>query len=162
MSDDRPGRANDDRSGASSPAGGLDSTVDLLGRARAGDREAIEILAARYLPALRRFAHGRLPARTRSVFDTDDLVQVSVVRALDRLDDFADRGPGSLLAYLRQIVLNRIRDEARRQARGPVELQLSDELPDAQPSPSSAPLASRPWNTTRRRSWTCPPTPRRR
>jgi RNA polymerase sigma-70 factor (ECF subfamily) len=114
---------------------GMGSTVDLLGRARRGDRDAIEILAARYMPALKRFAHGRLPAGTRTVFDTDDLVQVSILRALDRLDEFSDRGPGSLLAYLRQIVLNRIRDESRRHARAPRMVELGDQLPDPQPSP---------------------------
>src|SRR5438105_3757437 len=108
-----------DPSGAGDCDPSLASTVQLIERARQGDAAAREMLAKRYLPALRRFAHGRLPAGTRSVFDTDDLVQVSVMSALNRLDGFDRRHPGSLLSYLRKIVLNRIRDEARKQARTP-------------------------------------------
>jgi RNA polymerase sigma-70 factor (ECF subfamily) len=114
---------------------GLESTQDLLLRLRSGDSAAREAIVARYLPALRRFAHGRLPVSARSVFDTDDLVQVTLVRALNRLDAFEPEHRGSLLAYLRRILLNCVRDEARRVTRSPQAEALSENLPDLGPSP---------------------------
>ena len=113
----------------------LESTAELLTRARRGDGAAREVLAGRYLPALRRFAHGRLPARARDLVDTNDLVQNTVVRALNHLDRFEPRREGAFLAYLRQIVVNQIRDEARRAASRPVREELSHELADAGASP---------------------------
>jgi RNA polymerase sigma factor (sigma-70 family) len=118
----------------------LHSTRALLRRASEGDSSALEALAARYMPALRRFAHGRLPPRARSVFDTDDLVQVSIVRAMSRLQEFEVRHSGSLLAYLRQIVLNRVRDEVRRTLRSPERGEMPEELPDPHSNPAEAAL----------------------
>ena len=113
----------------------LESTAVLLIRARHGDLKAREALASRYLPALRRFAHGRLPARARDLAETDDLVQNTVVRALNHLDRFEPRREGAFLAYLRQILVNQIRDEARRASSRPVRAELSEDLPAAGLSP---------------------------
>ena len=66
--------------------------------------------------------------------DTDDLVQVSLMRALDHLEDFEPRHEGAFLAYLRRIVLNAVRDELRRAGRRPPRTDLRDSLP--QPGPS--------------------------
>lgn len=66
--------------------------------------------------------------------DTDDLVQVSLMRALDHLEDFEPRHEGAFLAYLRRIVLNAVRDELRRAGRRPTRTDLRDSLP--QPGPS--------------------------
>jgi hypothetical protein len=52
-----------------------DSTFDLLTRAQAGDDAARDRLFTRYLPALTRWASGRLPHWSRGLMDTDDLVQ---------------------------------------------------------------------------------------
>lgn len=93
-----------------------ESTAHLLDLARGGDDGARERLMARYLPVLRRWAHGRLPSRARSTADTNDIVQTCLVRALQHLDRFEPRREGAFLAYLRQILLNAIRDEARRLA----------------------------------------------
>ena len=96
-----------------------ESTGELLERARAGDGLALERLCARHLHPLRRWATGRLPRWARSTADTDDLVQDVVIQTLRKLDAFVYRRPGALQAYLRQSVLNRIRDEVRRTARQP-------------------------------------------
>lgn len=97
----------------------LDSTLALVTRAREGDRAALELIAQRYQSALTRFAHGRIPSSARGLVDTEDIVQLAVVRTLGRLDhlDFSIRG--SLLAYLRRAVLNQVRDEIRRAQRRP-------------------------------------------
>src|SRR5512140_2869820 len=95
------------------------STARLLRLVREGDARARETLCARYLKSLRPFAHGRVPRYARDLLDTDDLVQVTVVRALSHIERFEPRREGAFLAYLRQILLNQVRDEARRVARKP-------------------------------------------
>lgn len=112
-----------------------EETLHLLERARAGDRDALEVLTARYLPRLRRWASGRLPGWARDLADTDDLVQDTLLRTLKGLDGFAPTHEGALQAYLRQAVMNRIRDEVRRVSRRPPIDRISDQQPGAEPSP---------------------------
>src|ERR687884_358303 len=112
-----------------------DCTADLVERAKAGDAEALDQLFARYLPALRRWASGRLPTWSRDLMDTDDLVQETVVRAIKRIDQFQFRHDGALQAYLRQAIVNRIRDEMRRAQRAPAAAELDEEQRDLAASP---------------------------
>ena len=114
---------------------GVDSTFDLLARAKAGDREATDRLFARFLPQLRRWASGRLPRWTRDLMDTDDLVQETIIRALHRIDAFESRHEGALQAYLRQAILNRIKDEVRRTVRSPAAIELDENQKDPGDSP---------------------------
>jgi RNA polymerase sigma-70 factor (ECF subfamily) len=102
---------------------------------RAGDQASRERLIRRYLPTLQRWAHGRVPAGARDLVDTRDLVQVSLVRALNHLEEFEYRREGAFLAYLRTILMNQIRDQARRAARVPGREALSEGLRDPNPSP---------------------------
>lgn len=111
------------------------SSRELLGRAQAGDREALDHLCARYLPRLQRIARGRLPRHARERLDTDDLVQETLLQSLGRLHAFEPRFDGALLAYLRQAVLNRVRDEVRRAGRRPAAAETTGEEPDPGPSP---------------------------
>lgn len=118
--------------GADTPP--LESTSLLLERVRGGDAAARERLFARVLPALTRWAHRRLPAGKRDLSETEDLVQLSLMRALSRLDSFESDREGAFLAYLRQILKNLVRDELRRvRARGTEPLSESRE--DPAPSP---------------------------
>jgi len=112
-----------------------EATVALIRRIRDGDGGARDVLLKRYLPVLRRWAHGRLPASARDLSDTDDLVQVTLLRALKNIDEFDARHTGSFLAYLRQILLNQVRDELRRQQRRPGGAELDTELPDLETPP---------------------------
>lgn len=114
---------------------GLNSTFDLVERAKSGDDEALNQLFARYLPSLRRWASGRLPRWSRDLMDTDDLVQETVVRAVKRLDRFESRHEGALQAYLRQAIVNRIRDEIRRTKRSPAATGLDENASDHGASP---------------------------
>lgn len=107
-----------------SSAAPVETTIALLARARQGDQAAIERLFSRHLGPLQRFARGRLPAWARDLTDTDDLVQDALLQTFKRLDAFEPRHPGALQAYLRQAVMNRLRDELRRQARGPSRVDL--------------------------------------
>jgi RNA polymerase sigma factor (sigma-70 family) len=118
------------------PGNPLESTVELLARVRNGDRDALDTLFSRCLPPLRRWARGRLPAAARGALDTQDLVQDTILNSLRRLDQFESRHEGALQAYLRQAVLNRIRDEARRFGRRPAAAELSE----SQPADAASPL----------------------
>jgi RNA polymerase sigma factor (sigma-70 family) len=103
------------------------STVRLIARARAGDGEALEALFARFGPELRRFARGRLPRQVRGIVDTPDVVQDALLQTFTHLNGFEDRGDGALRAYMRQVLVNRIRDEVRRAARRPAGEPIEDE-----------------------------------
>lgn len=117
-----------------------DSTAALLQRVRDGDLDARERLVARHLPLLRSWAHRRLPPGARGLADTDDLVQVTFLRALKQVERFEPRHEGAFLAYLRQILLNAMRDEIRRAGRrGPHE-ELDEHAPDPGPSPLESAL----------------------
>lgn len=112
----------------------LESTALLLARVRSGDGPAREALCRRFLPLLQRWAHGRLPARARGLADTGDLVQVTLVRALNRLGEFEPRHEGAFLAYLRRALLNALRDEIRRSVRRPSGFEPDESVPDPRPS----------------------------
>ncbi len=112
----------------------LQPTAVLIERIRRGDGSARDELVHRYLAVLRRWAHGRLPARARDATDTDDLVQVALLRALGRIEAFEYEREGAFLAYLRRIVLNAIRDELRRAARRPGHEPVPEELASSDPS----------------------------
>jgi len=117
------------------PQPNLESTIRLLDRAKLGDAQAVEDLFARFLPILRRWARGRLPAYARDIADTQDVVQDVLVQTFKRLDGFDPRGVGALQAYLRQAILNRIRDELRKRGRRGGHDELDSRVPDDAPSP---------------------------
>ena len=112
-----------------------ESTLDLLQRAQSGERAALDTLLRQYIPRLRRWAAGRLPSWARDADDTDDLVQDTVLRTLKVLHDFRPRHEGALQAYLRQAILNRIRDEVRRARRRPARETLGETSLDPAASP---------------------------
>lgn len=115
---------------------------DLLRRAQEGSRGAISALFAREIPALRRWASGRLPAWARRGIDTGDLVQEALVRTFRNLRGFEPRGRRALQAYLRQSVMNAIRDERRSALRHPAPTGLPETLPAREPSPLDSVLGS--------------------
>lgn len=117
------------------PAAELETTAVLLSRVQGGDAAARERLARRYLPYMRAFARGRLPMSARSLEETDDIVQLAMVRGLARLDEFHAERRGSLLVYLRVIVDNLIRDRWRSHAVRPKAEELTEQVPDRARSP---------------------------
>jgi RNA polymerase sigma factor (sigma-70 family) len=116
----------------------LSSTTDLLERARQGDAEALNELMRRHMAPLRRWARGRLPRWTRSLRDTDDLVQETLVHTLRHVGDFELRHEGALQSYLRQAVVNRVRDQVRLYNRTPLHASLEDA--DGFADPGASPL----------------------
>lgn len=122
----------------SAKAPAADATIRLLERARQGDHEALNDLFARHIPALRRWASGRLPRWARDLADTHDLVQETVLQVFKRVETFEPRGDGALQAYLRQALMNRIRNEFRRARRRAPPEELDEYAPSDATSPIDA------------------------
>jgi len=120
----------------STDPGSAETSFDLLVRAKRGDNAAMEVLCARYLPRLQRWAHGRLPASSRGMLETVDLAQEVLFRAIERVETFHPRHEGAFQGYVRQILLNRVRDEVRKAQRRPTPTSLEDDAYHAaDPSP---------------------------
>ena len=120
------------------PGGGpsrVDSTFELLERVKGGDADALDQVFSRYLPALRRWASGRLPRWTRDLMSTDDLVQETFIRAMKGINRFEMRHEGALHGYLRQAIVNRVRDEVRRGKRAPAHTDLNEHQADRDATP---------------------------
>jgi RNA polymerase sigma-70 factor (ECF subfamily) len=113
-----------------------DSSQVLVSLAQSGDEAALDQLCARYLPRLQRWAHGRLPAWARGALDTQDIVQDTLAQVVRRISTFEVRHDGAFQAYLRQALLNRVRDEIRRAQRHPA----ADPLDSAKPTSMASPL----------------------
>lgn len=109
-------------------------TSELLERAQEGDRAALERILERYLPRLQRWASGRLPSYARSLFDTTDIVQETLLRTLEGIQRLDPR-PGAFQSYVRKAVLNRIRDQVRWASRRRGSGEIADDLVDPAPSP---------------------------
>jgi RNA polymerase sigma-70 factor, ECF subfamily len=112
-----------------------ETTVELLELAKGGNSQALDRLLERCVPALRRWAHGRLPLTARSLNDTADIVQDTVMSAMRHLEAFESRHQGALQAYLRRAVMNRIRDVIRQHKRRPEISGLSEGIEDEATSP---------------------------
>ena len=118
------------------------SSIELVRRARTGDTAAENELCVRYLPRLQRWAHGRLPAWARGALDTHDLVQDTFIQVLKRLGDFEPRHEGAFHGYLRQALLNRVRDEIRRATRHAPPQPLDPAKAGSDPSPLEEAIGS--------------------
>lgn len=113
----------------------LESSFELIEKARGGDREALNRLCEKYLPNLERWASGRLPVWARDLMSTQDLVQETFVNTIKKLEHFEHRREGALQAYLRQALRNRIQDEIRRIKRRPISEHEPEEEADRDCSP---------------------------
>lgn len=113
----------------------IDSTIDLLEKARSGDDQALDRLCARYLPRLRRWARSLLPAWAREQLDTDDLVQETLLRTVRQIPSIEAREGVVFQAYVRKALLHRVQDEIRRaKSRRPM-VTIDPEWEQAGPSP---------------------------
>lgn len=113
----------------------LEASIELIRLAQGGDDAALEQLIHRYLPRLQRWASGRLPGYARGIAETQDLVQDALIGTVRNLSDFNDRGEGALQAYLRQAVMNRVKDEIRRTVSKPPIDELSGSVQDVSATP---------------------------
>ncbi len=113
----------------------VETSFDLLQRARLGDPEAQNELYRRYLPRLNRWARGQLPQGARSVLDTGDVVQEVLIKVIHALPQFEPRHEGGFQGFLRMILTHKMCDVARRVKRRPTGEALDDAIPDGGLSP---------------------------
>ena len=112
-----------------------DSTVTLLPLAAKGDHRAVEILIERMRPYLKRFGHGRLPRWARGRAETEDLVQESLIRALNHLPRFENQSIRDFRCWLHTVFRNLVTDEKRFVGR----VGLGQELPADVQDPAMSP-----------------------
>jgi RNA polymerase sigma-70 factor, ECF subfamily len=117
------------------PATDVHSSSALIMRARDGDVDARNELCARYLPRLRRWAHGRLPPWAREHLDTEDIVQDTLMQSVRQLHAFTPNHERAFCAYVSQALRNRLRDAMRRATTRPAGQALPEDLPAQEPSP---------------------------
>ena len=87
---------------------------ELIMAAKAGQADAWRQLDQRYRESLRLFLRGRIPAKARRQFETDDALQSGLLLAFRELDQYQYRGAGSFEAWLRKIIHNRLTSRVRR------------------------------------------------
>ena len=121
---------------------GTETTLDLIVRVHGGDPHALDELIERYLPELRRWLSGRLPGWARQGIDTDDLVQDTLIQVFRKISTFEYRGDGALLAYLRQALMNRLRNQVRNAGRRPQPEEVDERLEASSVSPLEAAIGS--------------------
>jgi RNA polymerase sigma factor (sigma-70 family) len=114
------------------------STVHILERAQRGDRAALHALIDRAMPPVRRWARGRLPQYARQDANTEDVVQDAVLGTIKNIKRLRRVTLGGVQAYLRQSVVNRIRDLIRGKKRRGIVIELDENLPDNRLSPLEA------------------------
>src|ERR1041384_964739 len=117
------------------------ASIELITRAQSGDETALNDLCAHYLPRLQKWARGRLPVWARGPLDVHDLVQDTFANVVQRLGSFEPRHEGAFEGYLRQALINRLRDQLRWAHRRPT-TPLPIECADAAPSPMDHAIGS--------------------
>lgn len=109
------------------------TTLVLLKDAKAGRDDALNDLLARYAPRIKQavaISLGRMPNRAA---DIDDVVQEVLLAAFRNFDRYEVRTDASFMGWLVTIVLNKIRDLAKRekaQKRGGGKVQRLADLAD--------------------------------
>jgi len=103
-------------------------TVELLERIRNGDADARERLLVRYQPRIFQIVRMLIGDRMRRRVESADLVQETLLEAVQRLDGFEPKGPGSLLAWFKKLARSAVCAEADRAA---ARKRIPDRAPQA-------------------------------
>ena len=93
----------------------LRRTLLQVDAAKAGDRDALEELFARYGPRVRTVV--RFEAASADPSAIEDLVQESLLKAFERIDQFEAAGPDSFRHWIARIAVNQVRDRYRHDRR---------------------------------------------
>jgi len=103
-----------------------EQTTALLRRARDGEREALDAVYSRCAGRLLALIRLRMGPELRSRMESRDLLQASLLKSFERIDQFEREGSLSLMAWLARIAENELRDRvefhrrAKRDARADV------------------------------------------
>jgi RNA polymerase sigma-70 factor (ECF subfamily) len=95
----------------------MDPTADLLRQARAGSPEALEALFARGGDRLLPYIRLRMGPRLRARLESQDLLQNTLLRACERLEQLRGEEPEAFWGWLYRIAENEIRDQAEHHQR---------------------------------------------
>ena len=114
-----------------------DSDFETLAKlSSAGDQTGMAKLMGKYRPSLRKMVAARLDPRLASRVDASDVVQETMIEAVQKLNDYLQNRPLPFYPWLRQLAVGRIanltREHIQTQRRSitredQVELGLSDE-----------------------------------
>jgi RNA polymerase sigma-70 factor (ECF subfamily) len=111
-------------------------TDELLRRADAGRRAAVDVLLARHRGRLRQMVRVRMDPRLAARADPSDIVQEALLEASQRIGDYLRQRPLPFFPWLRQLAWDRLVELQRRHVQAqkrsvareqPLELGLSDE-----------------------------------
>jgi RNA polymerase sigma-70 factor, ECF subfamily len=101
----------------------------LVRRAQCGDKAAFDELAAACRPNLAALIRSRLGAQLGRELEVEDILQETMLKALQSIARFSFRGEGSFLRWLGTIAENVMRTAARRKSRRRG-VPLGPEVPD--------------------------------
>jgi len=88
----------------------VEETIDLVHRAQAGDRAALQSLVERYYERVRRIVRLRLGPALRTRLDSNDILQEVFLQAVRDFASFEMREPASLINWLARMAEHRIGD----------------------------------------------------
>ena len=86
---------------------------ELLTKATRGDREALVELLEAIAPQIRGRIEPKIGRHLRSIVDADDIMQVTYLEVVTRLDSFKSGGAKGFLAWVTRIAENNLTDAAR-------------------------------------------------
>lgn len=119
-------------------------TMIQVKAANAGDLDALNDLLSRYVPWVRKAVAQKM-GRKHALDSADDVVQESLADAFRAIGRFEDRTEQGFRQWLAQIVLNNVRDSARRrmreQGRAPGTTSGASSIAARDPRPSQVALA---------------------
>lgn len=110
-----------------------EQSTALLHRARAGSRDALDELYARYAVRLLSLIRLRMGAGLRPDVDSRDILQTTLLKSFQHLDQFNGADGRSLMSWLARIAENEIRDQADRQGRQRRDKALEEPLDPVDP-----------------------------
>lgn len=87
--------------------------LDLVGRARSGERDAFEQLVSPLREGLLECIRGKIGPALREKLDPEDVLQEAQLRALRSIERFRWQGEGSVRAWLEGIATNLILQSAK-------------------------------------------------
>lgn len=90
------------------------ANAELVARVRAGDRDAAAEFCRRFATRVQGLVAVRLGQSLLDASDRDDVVQETLLEALERLPAYSHRSTGALVHWLGTLVESRIRTLARR------------------------------------------------
>jgi RNA polymerase sigma-70 factor (ECF subfamily) len=94
-------------------SGGVEPTLDLVERIRAGDEEAWSGLFLRHAARLLVFVHFRMGERLRALWDPSDVLQEVYLTAFQEFARYRGEAPGAFYLWLKGIARNHLRNLRR-------------------------------------------------